>query len=156
MFLTWRLPWIPWPSAHSLQYDPEGSSIYYLTFLWMDPLQIQNVFQHWHILVSNVPIDNMEFDLKGLSSIGSLSKQISIQGNMNPSTSISVGTKKGHRNLDKLIQTGTLWDLYRSSPYHDNPLILNALDCAMWSASIPPPTFIHVCFHFVSFYIWCA
>ena len=138
------------PSARSLNYDPEGSSIFivdYSTFLSMHPSQIQKVFRHRHILVSNVPTDEMEFDLEGLSSIGSLSKPISIQGNMNPSASswfillnfISVGTKKGDRNPDNLIQTGTLRDLYRSSQDHDNPLILNALDCPMGNASIPPP-----------------
>src|ERR1700678_2626578 len=78
------------PSARSLNYDPEGSSIfivYYSTFLSMHPSQIQKVVRHRHILVSNVPTDKMEFDLEGLSSIGSLSKRISIQGNMNPSAS---------------------------------------------------------------------
>ena len=98
----------------------------------MHPSQIQKVFRHLHILVSNVPTDKMEFDLEALSSIGSLSKRICIQGNMNPSASslfillnfILVGTKKGDRNPDKLIQTGTLWDLYRSSQDHDNPLIV--------------------------------
>jgi len=98
-------------------------------------------------LVSNVPTEKMEFDLEGLSSIGSLSKPISIQGNMNPTASswfillsfISVGAKKGDRNPDNLIQTGTLRDLYTSAQDHDNPLILNALDCPMGNASIPPP-----------------
>jgi hypothetical protein len=138
------------PSARSLNYDPEGSSIFivdYSTFLSMHPSQIQKVFRHRHVLVSNVPTEKMEFDLEGLSSIGSLSKPISIQGNMNPTTSswfillsfISVGAKKGDRNPDNLIQTGTLRDLYTSAQDHDNPLILNALDCPMGNASIPPP-----------------
>jgi hypothetical protein len=69
-----------------MDYDPDGSSIFladYSTFLSMSAAQIQDVFRHRHILVSDVPTEKMEFDLEGLSSLGSLSRPVSIQGNMN-------------------------------------------------------------------------
>jgi hypothetical protein len=49
----------------------------------MSAAQIQGVFRHRHILVSDVPTEKMEFDLEGLSSLGSLSRPVSIQGNIN-------------------------------------------------------------------------
>ena len=156
-------PWFHDPSAHTLQYNPEGSSIFiidYSTFLSMDPLKIQNIFRHRHILVSNAPMDNMEFDLKGLSSIGSLSKQISIQGNMNPSTSswsclilFQWGLRKViaiRTNLARLVHSGTYTDLLKimTTPWFWMHWT------ALWEMQVflPPPSFMYASNFWLSIY----
>ena len=63
------------PSARSKEYSPDASSIFVIDasdFRQMSATEIQGIFRHRHILVLGVPTEDMEFDLEGLSSVGSL------------------------------------------------------------------------------------
>jgi hypothetical protein len=74
------------PSAYVPSYDPHGSSIFvvdYSAFSTMNALTIHEVFRHRHIMVTDVPTDEMHFDLIGLSSLGSLLRPVDIQGKSN-------------------------------------------------------------------------
>jgi hypothetical protein len=61
----------------------EGSDIFIVEhseFENMDPKEIQDIFRRRHILVINVPGKPMQFDRKGLSTIGPFKKQVPMQG----------------------------------------------------------------------------
>jgi hypothetical protein len=52
----------------------------YREFVAMDPMVIQTIFRRRHILVLDVPTEEMAFDEYGLSTLGSLTKSRQIQG----------------------------------------------------------------------------
>jgi hypothetical protein len=71
------------PSARKAAYDPDGSSIYIVEhskFEKFKPGKIQEIFRHRHILVRNTPGRGLEFDSEGLSTIGSMKKEVCFQG----------------------------------------------------------------------------
>jgi hypothetical protein len=72
------------PSASEVEFDSEGSSIFvvsYQAYMQMDAQEIQNVFRDRHILVHGVPQQEpIEFDLEGLSTVGSLKQTRTVQG----------------------------------------------------------------------------
>jgi hypothetical protein len=73
-------------SSRSTQYDPDASSIFIVEhseFEAMPPRQIQEIFRKRHILVRNSPGAKLEFDIEGLSTLGSLDKQYYFQGELN-------------------------------------------------------------------------
>jgi len=62
-------------AAHSLEFDPNGSSIFVVdheTFNKMDPSVIQNIFRERHILVTRVPHEEQEFDEDSLLVFGDI------------------------------------------------------------------------------------
>lgn len=69
-----------------MAYDPTSqdvSSIFVIKsadFKKMKSRDIQEVFRYRHILVLGVETEKMEFDLEGLSSLGSLMRPRSMQG----------------------------------------------------------------------------
>jgi hypothetical protein len=71
------------PSARRIEYDPKGSSIYiadWTEFSKLTPLQVQDIFRHRHILIRNAPVEQAEFTLEGLEMLGSVRRQVSLQG----------------------------------------------------------------------------
>jgi hypothetical protein len=69
-------------SARSTAYDAQ-SSIYvvdFVDFKKMKPRDVQDVFRHRHILVLGVEVDELEFDLPGLATMGSLNVPRQMQG----------------------------------------------------------------------------
>ena len=73
------------PSATSLHHQPQSSQFFVTTlaeFERLKPAQVQEVFRHRHILVRGPPPDNFQFDLHGLSQLGSLTSARDIQGSM--------------------------------------------------------------------------
>jgi hypothetical protein len=73
-------------SARSTMYDPKDptmSSIFVVdaeTFQKMDGETIREVFRRRHILVTGVETEDMDFDLEGLSTMGSLIRTRQMQG----------------------------------------------------------------------------
>ena len=77
------LPLHRFPSARSIEYDPEGSSIFIVeanVFEKMSAVEIQNIFRHRHILVLNTPQSQLSFDREGLSTLAPLKKKVVFQG----------------------------------------------------------------------------
>jgi hypothetical protein len=71
------------PSARSVEYNPNGSSIYivdWTEFQTLAPRQVQDIFRHRHILLRNAPVERGEFTLEGLEMLGSVTRQVSLQG----------------------------------------------------------------------------
>jgi hypothetical protein len=74
------------PSARSIVYDstdPKTSSIFVVdkkTFGMMTASEIQSIFRYRHILVHGVDTDGMQFDLEGLSTVGSVTLPREMQG----------------------------------------------------------------------------
>jgi hypothetical protein len=73
-------------SARSVEYDPNDrgvSSIFvvnYNKFKTMKGKEIQAIFRHRHILVLDVEVDEMAFDIEGLSTLGSMTLSRQMQG----------------------------------------------------------------------------
>jgi hypothetical protein len=62
-------------SATCAEYDSQGSSIFVVDhqdFIKMDAAAIQEIFRRRHILVLDVPAEDLAFDEEGLSTLGSL------------------------------------------------------------------------------------
>ena len=76
-------------SARSLAYDPNdpGVSSIFVTdaaeFKKMAPKNIQDVLRYRHILVTGHDTENMQFNLEGLATLGSLSQVRDMQGKSN-------------------------------------------------------------------------
>jgi hypothetical protein len=76
--------------ARDVDFDPMESCIFVVDhskFMTMDAHVIQQIFRYRHILVVNVPAEDMKFDLNGLSRVGSLSRVLEIQGKTTSSAS---------------------------------------------------------------------
>lgn len=73
-------------SARTVQYDPTSTNVSSIFVVWanlfkdLSPEDIQNILRYRHILVLGVEVEEMYFDLAGLSSLGSLTRPRSIQG----------------------------------------------------------------------------
>ena len=73
-------------AAQSTAYDPTNptrSSIFVVnssTFCQMRAKEIFEVFRHRHILVTGVETEEMAFDLKGLATLGSVTRVRQMQG----------------------------------------------------------------------------
>jgi hypothetical protein len=71
------------PSARQLEFDRKASVFFvanYEDYLKLSASQVQEIFRHRHIVVYDVPTEDMEFDRDGLSSLGSLTQPMDIQG----------------------------------------------------------------------------
>ena len=72
------------PSARSLDFDPEASSIFVIKhgdFCSMDPQRIQDIFRHRHIFVLGVPREEeLSFDEGSFSSFGDIDRPQEITG----------------------------------------------------------------------------
>jgi hypothetical protein len=72
-------------SARSLEYDPEASAIYVTSeraFNQLSSQQIQEVFRRRHILIPATTPPDVKFDRKGLSTLGCLTTERQIQGEL--------------------------------------------------------------------------
>lgn len=70
-------------SAASLEFDPDGSSIFVVdheTFIGMDPMVIQTIFKERHILVTRVPHEQQKFDEDSLLMFGDIDRPREITG----------------------------------------------------------------------------
>jgi hypothetical protein len=140
------------PSAHALQYDPYGSSIFvvdYHQFVQMSPTCIQTIFHNCHILVTDVQgAESLDFDLGSLSMVGSLHREMEVQGeiiHILPYISLTsiykcclVGELKGNQQGNNILKETTLYELHRYSRQSEPPIV-NALDLPMGGISVDPP-----------------
>ena len=71
------------PTALSRKFDPMASAIFivqWADFIKMPTLEIQELFQHRHILVTGTPTTPMNFDEEGLSTLAPLQQKSVFQG----------------------------------------------------------------------------
>jgi hypothetical protein len=72
------------PEAKLPDFDPKSSSIYVATwekFVKLTTTEVQAIFRNRHILVTDTPIEPMEFDEQGLETLAPLSQPCLFQGN---------------------------------------------------------------------------
>ena len=78
-----RVPKHHFPAARSPIFDPKGSAIYitsWADFMKMASTDVQQIFRHRHILVTNTPVTPLNFDEEGLSTLGPLHQKCVFQG----------------------------------------------------------------------------
>jgi hypothetical protein len=142
------------PSARQLQFDRNASAFFvvpYEDYLKLTPSQVQDIFCHRHILVYDVPTEDMEFDRDGLSSMGSLTQSMDVQGQFNILSRsplsivlLIVGSLRMASNGGSdMLRSATLQSLYQASQAEGDQHVLNALDLPMGhlTSLVPPPRY---------------
>jgi hypothetical protein len=138
------------PSTSDPEFDPDGSSIFvvaYDQYLQMDTSTIQDIFEQRHILVHGVPQqERLQFDMEGLSRLGSLKHPRNVQGLSCPFTdpcryspNDKVGSFRTRKSHGKMLHVGTLQELYNASLLQGRRHIWNMLDFPMGHLTVHPP-----------------